>query len=207
MKKKRRTDMKLIYMLMAFILSTQLTSFAQKGYEAGYIVLSMKDTLHGSVKDRKDHPFGGLYKKIKFKNKRGKRTYKPSQILSYKRGEDLFESVWLSAASSGFLNQDYKVTPSVGEQHFLKVVHKGFLSYYHWEYEDDDSGYIDTVGYFKKEGNSLLVRASQGILGLRRKRLAKFFDDCPKLAMKIRNKTIDNPTEIVEFYNKWKKEN
>ncbi len=206
MKKKRQADMKLMYVFLTFILSTPLTCFAQKGYEAGYVVLSINDTLHGTVKDRKDHPFGGLYKRIKFKNKRGKRTYRPNQILGYKRGESLFERMWLSA-SKGFLNQNYRVFPGVGKQHFLKVVHKGFLSYYYWEFEDDDSGYIDRVGYFKKQGDSSLVRVSQGIFGLRRKSLAKFFDDCPELAMKIRNKTIHNPIEIVQFYNAWKGEN
>lgn len=204
--RKRKSDMKLLSIMIWVLFFTCMNSFAQKGYEKGFVVLNTKDTLFGLIKDRKEHPFERLYKKIKFKGKRGKARYKPTQILAYKKGGSTFESVWISD-SGGFLNQDYSVSAGVGELHFLKVVQKGFLSYYYWEYQDADSGYFDSVGYFKKEDDPVLVRVSQGIFGLRRKKLGDFLDDYPDLALKIRNKKIKNPREIVDIYNNWKEKN
>ena len=99
----KTTSVKVVIWILVF---TYINSFAQKGYEKGFVVLNTKDTLYGLIKDRKEHPFERLYKKIKFKGKRGKARYKPSQILAYKKGESTFESVWISD-SGGFLNQDY----------------------------------------------------------------------------------------------------
>lgn len=95
-------------------------SYAQKGYEKGFVVLNTKDTLYGFVKDRKTGSFEKLYEKIKFKGERRRAKYKPSQILEYKKGEF----------------------------HFLKVVQKEFLTYYYWEFKAPDSGYIDTIRIF-----------------------------------------------------------
>ncbi len=192
--------------LLLFLAIPCFYSFAQKGYEEGYVVLNSKDTLYGLVKDRKEHPFGRLYKKIKFKGKKGASKYKPSRILGYKKGGSTYESMWISSTGK-FFDQNYKVIQGVGELDFLKVVQKGFLSYYYWEFEDADSGYIDSVGYFKREDSPMLVRVTQGIFGLKRKNLATFLEDCPDLALKIRNDMIKDPQAIVTFYNNCTKKN
>jgi hypothetical protein len=76
---------------------------AQKHFEEGFIVLNNGDTITGLIKDRKPDPFGKLYKKIRYKGK-GKSRYGPHEILAYKKGEMLFESMGL-ASKIGFLNQ------------------------------------------------------------------------------------------------------
>ncbi len=201
--KKRRSYRILVLLMSMFVLS--FYGNAQKGYEEGFVVLNSKDTLYGSIKDRKEHPFGKLYKKIRFKGKRTTK-YKPSQILAYKKGGSTFESKWISS-SGGFLNQNCTIILGVGEPRFLKVVQKGFLSYYYLEHEDEDSGYIESVGYFKKEDDPSLIRVSQGVFGLRRKNLTQFLDDCPDLAVEIKNKITKNPREIVTRYNNCKRKN
>lgn len=193
-----------ILFLAAILLS--FSSFSQKNFEEGYVVLRSHDTLYGFVKDRKPHPFGSLYKKIKFKGKRGKSKYGPKEILAYKRGGGIFESLWIQD-SGRLLDQNYTSIEGSGKPVFLKVVAKGYLTYYHLEFEDADSGYIDYIDYFKKEDNSSLVRVSQGLFGLRRKNLASFFNDCPELARNIKEKRIKDPIDIVQFYNSWKVSN
>ncbi len=180
-----------------------ILSLGQKHFEEGYVVLNNNDTLFGALMDRKPHPFGSLYKKIKFRGEKKKRKYGPKQILAYNKGQSVFESVWITD-SGDFFNQNYTSVQGYGEPVFLKVVEKGFLTHYHWEFEDADSGYIDYTAYFKKEDNPYLVRVNQGVLGLKRKNLAKFFSDCPPLAQKIANKEFKTPSEIVQFYNEWK---
>jgi len=201
MTKSLKTTYYLIFYTVLFYMP--ISSFGQKHYEQGYVILKTNDTLYGFVKDRKPHPFGGLYKKIKFRGEKKKRKYGPKQILGYKRGQSIFESIWISD-SGGFFNQNYTSVLGSGEPVFLKVVEKGFLTYYHWEFEDADSGYIDYIAYFKKENNASLVRVNQGILGLKRKNLARFFSDCPPLAQKLEVKEINTPSEIVRFYNEWR---
>jgi len=176
----------------------------QDTYEKGYIVTLEKDTLYGFVKDRKLHPFGSLYKKIRFKGKKRKSKYDPKEILAYKKGENYFERLWIED-SGRFFDQNYTSTEGSGTPEFFKVVEKGFLTYYHHEFEDADSGYIDYIEYFKRDDNPKLIRASQGLFGLRRKALASFLADCPPLAENILNKNIKSGFEVARFYNEWKK--
>lgn len=189
------------FFLIALIIS--FSTFGQKNFEEGYIVLKSNDTLYGFIKDRKPHPFGSLFKKVKFKGKRGKSKYSPKEILGYKKAGSLFETLWIQD-SGKFFDQNYTSIVGSGSPEFFKVVEKGFVTYYHHEFEDADSGYIDYIGYFKKDEDSKLIRVSQGLFGLRRKALALFFSDCPELAEKIVNKQIKNPLDVVRFYNNWR---
>ena len=45
------------------------------------------------------------------------------------------------------------------------------------------------------------VRVTQGILGLKKKRLTEYFRDCPELIYKIENGELKDPVEIANFYN------
>ena len=192
------------FLFFLFILSVNMTG--QDAYEKGYIVTLEKDTLYGSVKDRKPDPFGGLFKKIKFKGERGKSKYGPKEILAYKKGGSFFESLWVEDSGRLF-DQNYTSIEGSGRPVFLKVVEKGFLTYYHWEFEEEDSSYIDYIAYFKKEDNPNLIRVSQGLFGLRRKALTSFFRDCQPLAQDIQNKKLKSGVEIARFYNAWKEKN
>ena len=175
----------------------------QKHYVEGFIVLNNQDTIYGLVKDRQPHPFARLYKKIKFKGKKGGSKYSPKQIRSYRKGQNTFESMWISETGH-FLNQNYTSVPNSGERQFLKVIEKGYLTYYQMEFEDGESDYIDTIDLFKKQDDHDLIRVTQGLFGLKRKSLIRFFSDCPPLAEKIERKEFKYPIEVANFYNTWK---
>ncbi len=190
------------FLLPLILLAFPLQSAAQNDAQEGYVVTLANDTLYGLLRDRKSGAFSKLYKKIKFKGKRGKSRYSPKEIKSYTLGSTTFESLQI-IPSGGFLDDEYTLS-AAGDFQFLKVVAKGSLNYYLMEFEDADSGYIDTIAFFKKEDGHTLVRVHQGVFGLKRKKLAQFLSDCPELAQDILKKRIKNPMEIVRFYNNWK---
>ena len=98
-------------------------------------------------------------------------------------------------------------SPDYGSKSFLKLIAKGYLSYYHWEFEDSESDYIDAIGLFKRENEDSFARVSQGIFGLKKKHLAKYFKDYPDLVSKIEQGILKDPLEIVKIYNSWKEGN
>lgn len=177
--------------------------FGQKHYEEGFVVLNNQDTIYGLIKDRQPHPFARLYKKIKFKGENGGSKYGPKQIMSYRKGKNTFESLWINETGH-FLNQNYTSIPNSGERQFLKVVEKGYLTYYQLEFEDGESDFIHTIDLFKKRDDNALIRVSQGLFGLKRKSLIRFFNDCPSLVKMIERKEIKYPYEVAKFYNKLK---
>jgi len=179
---------------------------AQKDYESGYIITNSNDTIAGFVKDRKSHPFGKLYKKIYFKNSTKKRKYGPQQILGYKQGNRKFESLWLEI-SGHLIEENYTSITNVGEKQFLKVDLKGFLTLYQMEITDSGTDYIDQIPLFKREGENFLIRVTQGVFGLKKKKLQIYFMDCPELMRKIVNQELKTPIEIAKFYNTWIMEN
>lgn len=72
------------------------------------------------------------------------------------------------------------------------------------EYDDQESGYFDAVDLFKRDNETDLVRATQGIFGLKRKLLSAYLYDCQELVSKINSRDIRDPAEAVNFYNRWK---
>ncbi len=180
--------------------------FAQKGYESGYIITNSNDTIVGFVKDRKPPPFGKLYKKIYFKSAKNKRKYSPLQILSYKQGNREFESIWIEV-SGHLIEENYTSKTNIGKKQFLKVDLKGFLTLYQMEITDPDSDYIDQILLFKRMDENYLQRVTQGLFGLKKKKLQIYFKDCPELLLKIENQELNTPIEIAKFYNTWIKEN
>ena len=193
-------------LLFALLLLPVLIS-GQKDYQTGYIITNNNDTLTGKVKDRKSPPFGKLYKKIHFKRNKGfKRKYNPQQIIAYKQGDNQFESLWIDISQNIF-KQKYTSVPDFGEKSFLKVIVKGYLTYYHWEFQDYESEYIDEISLYKRMDEPYFARVTQGIFGLKKKRLAEYFQDCPELINKIENGELRNPVEIAIFYNNWKEYN
>ena len=195
--------MRNIIIISLICLLFSLSVHAQKDYERGYIITNSNDTLVGLVKDRKQAPFGKLYKKVYFKNKHKKKKYSPSQIKEYKQGYLVFESVWMDI-SSHLINEKYTSIPNRGEKEFLKVIEKGYLTYYQREFEYSDSDYIDQISLFKRADENFLVRVTQGVFGLKKKSLIAYFSDCPELVNKIENNELKTPIEIVRFYNSWK---
>ncbi len=170
-----------------------------KDYSRGFIITLEGDTLHGMVKDRKEGSFPELYSRIHFKanNQRSRQKYGPDDILGYSCAGQQFESLAILEETT-FLMSRYYVDDR-GDPVFLKIAARNeHLCYYHWEYEDSESNYIDYIPLFYKNGGMEIVRVTQGLLGLKRKRLSEYFADCPSLVEALERKWL---TEIMEVYN------
>jgi hypothetical protein len=190
-------------LFLLFLFLGYKTLIAQTDYLQGYIIKHNLDTVYGQIKDRKDGTFAKLYKKIRFKgNGVFTKKYSPKQIKGYARGEELFESQWLQV-SSRFLKTEYLSRENYGKQYFLKVRKKGFLSYYQWEWLDQESAIIEWIDLYKRRDEDYFIRVTQGIFGLKMNTLEKYFEDCPDLMDKIRTKELRQPGEIAGFYNDW----
>lgn len=177
---------------------------AQKGYEPGYVVLKTNDTLPGLVKDRKEAPFAKIYKKIRFKGDGPfTKKYSPKQLKGYVRGGDHFESHWI-LVNTRLLKIEYLSRKNFGKERFFKVIESGHLTYYHWEWLDQESSVVERVELFKRRDEESFIRVTQGLLGLRMNALEVYFEDCPELIGKVRNKELKRPQEIAVFYNKWR---
>jgi len=173
---------------------------AQDKFFPGYIILNNGDTLTGVVRDR-DLSRGVLYKKIRFREGKARtKRFSPYQIKGYGIENAEYESMWFEEYSE-FFRFYYYNRYGVGEKEFMRVLEKGPLSCYYREYIDFDSGYPDGYYLYKREGEDYFERATQGILGLKKKRLAEYFRDCPSLVEQIQSGEIKNPLEVVSFYN------
>jgi hypothetical protein len=192
----------LSFLLLFFILTEM---HAQKGYEPGYVITKSFDTLPGRVKDRKDAPFAQIYKKIRFKSDGPfTKKYNPKQLQGYVRGGDHFESHWI-LVNTRFLKIEYLSKRNLGREEFFKVVESGYLTYYHWEWLDQESSVVERVELFKRRDEDYFIRVTQGLLGLRMNALEKYFEDSPEIMAKIRNKELRRPQEIAKYYNEWLK--
>ena len=189
-------------LIYTFFLFTFTTALAQKDYFDGYVILNNTDTIYGKIKDRKSGSFGFLYEKIKFKPPQGRsKKYSPNDILEYKCGESLFVSMWFKV-NDGILNPSAESDSNLGKKQFLKLVVKGYLSYYHVEYYNEDSN-LDYTPYFKRASETQMVFVRSGIFGLNKKQLVTYFKDCPELQNYILDKAFKSPYEVIAFYNDW----
>ncbi|MFK7834003.1 MAG: hypothetical protein AB8B52_12045 [Winogradskyella sp.] len=187
------------------ILILPLFSLGQSKPNTDYIVLTAGDTLYGTVDyldERGTNP--KFYKKIRFTNSEGKRKkYRQHNVLAFKSGHKAFEAFWLSNRSERIVlfNPIYRIDTQKGSHEFLRVMHKGNLSYYELEWWDQGEAGINGMALLKKTKDSFFIRADQGLFGLNRKALANYFKDCPELATQITTKTIKKVWDILDFYN------
>ena len=154
---------------------------AQGGFIKGYVITNAGDTIFGQVKDRTMLPHIMLSKiKLKPENGGDKLSFSPSQIKGYKKGNDLFESI------SCYLDTIV----------FVKVIHKGFLSLYKYEWE----GVSGSTLLLKKQNNPCVTEVN----GLDiREQLLNYFDDSTPIRERLREKGIsrDQLADIVTLYN------
>jgi len=184
--------------LFALILCFSFQTIRAQAFEPGYIVLNSNDTLYGSVKDRND---GSLFEKIRFRNERGKvKRYSAENLLSYTAGIHTYESLWY-AEESQFFRFTYYTRSGYGKKIFLKVLARGPLSCYAREFIHDDNDFLDQFELFLRVGDTTMERATQGIFGLKKKRLTSYFWDCPALVEKINKLSITRPLDVVAYYN------
>lgn len=178
---------------------SNLNAKAQDDWQTGYVVTNAGDTLEGMVRDRKSGAFGKLYGKVVLKQTgKGKKSFKPKKIQCYMWGRSKYVTLRTQSSSRGF-KTDIRVSPD-GEPGFYRVVSEGPLSLYHLEYSDQDNSAIDFIPYFKREGNPSLVRATQGVFGLKKKLLSNFFADKPELVNQINDGRLKTPEEVVKAF-------
>ena len=189
------------FLLIIFILLIVPTQAQKKGYTQGYIINSEGKTIEGWVKDRSSGTFIELYTRIRFKadTKGYKKRYGANEIQGYGYNNQHFESMPLMEESQ-FFNFRYYLDDSY-DRIFLKVITwTDDLTYYHWEYVDDESNYLDYTPLFHRPGSSEMVRVTQGILGLKRKKLAEYFRDCPTLVQALEQKQLSQIDQVFTFY-------
>ncbi len=189
-----------VHLLLALLVILTVEGLhAQRGYVPGYIILETKDTLYGMVRDRNNFS-GEIYQKIKFKQKgRRAKRYTAHDIIGYNNGTHTFTSLWYHEEGN-FLRMAFYASPHFKEKAFLIVYSEGILSVYGKEFSDDTS-YGNSFPLFKKAGDDYYVRATQGILGLKKKQLARYFSDCPGLVNRIDTGDLKRTYEVAEYYN------
>lgn len=175
-------------------------------YQAGNVLLRNGHVIEGNVADRKEGFRTTLLTKVKVKQdgKLFSKSFKIKDIERYNIGSDSFISIPIQQNSSFFKTEILEM--GMDNYTFFKVLESGPLSLLIYEYVDPENGFVETIPYLKKENDPKLVRATQGILGLKRKSLASFLQDCPELVELIENKKVTTPVEVVTFYNNWKRE-
>ena len=186
----------LLLTLFAYPLEAQ-----KKGYVEGYIIQWNGDTISGLVKDRSTGTFTDLYSKIRFKSPQSllRKKYGPDEIHGYGYGKYMYESLPLREESE-FFRFRYYLDDRNGRV-FLRVVARYEpLTWYHWEYIDAESNYIDYIPLLHKQYSPEMVRVTQGILGLKRNRLTEYFRDCPELVRALDRKQVNGPEEVYNFY-------
>jgi hypothetical protein len=189
------------YLLVLGILLTHI-ALGQSPTSRDFVVLAHGDTLFGKVTDRKEGFNTQLYAKVQWASTRGKRRrFAPSQITAYQAQGHLYHSLWWQKSRAG-LQEMYHTKEGQGKRQFLRVIVEGPLTLYHLEWVDPDSGTIEFVELFRKQADSQLVRASQGVLGLKKQRLVIYFTDTPEIAEKITSGELRSAREVAEAFNK-----
>ncbi len=196
----------IVLFLMIFFLGGHL--LAQNRVLSDFIVLYNNDTLFGKVEYIDERGAGrDFYKKIRLTDPEGKRTkYKRKNIAEFRVNGSQYKSFWLiqpeqSSLALRLLNPQYNIDPEIGKQEFLKLVSSGKLSWYELEWFDQGNSVLCSMSLLKKEDDSFLIRADQGILGLKKKVLTDYFFDCPMLQDRISQKHFTTVKEVVTFYN------
>jgi hypothetical protein len=191
------------FLMLIFFSLIYLSGFGQKrGYHDGYLVTIKMDTIKGWVSDRDIGSFQELYRRIRFveEGKKRKRKYRPDQLIAYGYGAHSFESVPL-AIETHRLVQKYYVrydNPMI----FLKLVRRNeYLTHYEMEFQSDDDNYIDSFPLFYMTNSNEMVRVTQGLLGLKRKRLSEYFNNCQALSTAIQSREINQIDEVYDFYS------
>ncbi len=191
----------ILFILFIILLNSQNDVFAQKHFLSGYIITNNGYTILGKVKDRKNGTFVKLYKKIRFKPKKGfRKRLSPNDIHAYQIGNVKFITMDIRDEIV-FFKRIVEEIPNSNNKQFIKIISEGYLSWYEKEYVDDSG--LSSAYYFKRADEYEMIFVRTGLFGLNKKRLTQYFNDCPELAEKILNKSIKKPEKVFRFYNDW----
>lgn len=177
----------------------------QFNYERGSVTLKNGTILHGEVANIKNGFRDELLDRVRIKPS-GKvlaKKYHPRKILGYSMGDRQFVSLRVQRNNALFKEM---YTIHAGDDYKIFELQKGGHVSIYLEYFVDDDLWIRSVPFFLKKDELLMVRATQGLFGLKRKLLSGYFGDCPPLIELIEEKKITTPEEIAIFYNNCKEE-
>ncbi len=193
---------KFLFLILPFLLGLSHQLYAQKkGYDWGYIITEKGDTVEGWISDRTSGSFSDLHGKLRFK-KEGqlfKNKYSPNDVLGYGYLEAHFVSLPLIEITRLFKTS--YLLRNGADRKFLRVVERNAcLNHYEIEFIGDDNFIIDSYPVFHIPGSREMVRVTQGILGIKKKRLSEYFSDCNLLVQAIDNEQVINLQDVYEFY-------
>lgn len=195
---------KTLFSLFLLLIFAQISVIAQNDSPQDFLVLRTGDTLYGTVAHINTKSVSPkFYKKIRLAGTHGKlKKFKRSEVLSFQANADLYEQFLLSQSSEKITlsNPKYNIDQQNGELCFLKRIRKGKLSHYLLEWFEQGDATPYSMDLLKKEQDSYLIRATQGLLGLKKKVLTNYFTDCPLLQENLREKKLNTVTQVVDFY-------
>jgi hypothetical protein len=196
--------MKTLLFLLSFCVST-LHLKAHQPASTSHVVLLSGETIYGEVVYLDQNFSSTRYlKKIRVTTPEGKRKkYRTDKVAAFHTNGEDFEILRLEQSANLFSSDHakYHIDPKNGDTYILQRINAGALSHYTYSWWDQGDALEQSMDLFRKQGDAFFVRATQGMLGLKRKLLANYFSDCPDLAEMIRDKSLKNADEVVTFYN------
>ncbi|RNC88513.1 MAG: hypothetical protein ED555_12805 [Allomuricauda sp.] len=199
---------KTLLLCWGLIFSSCLGIHAQFTEQDDYLVLNTNDTIYGRVSYINEKAINrGFHKKIRSTDAQGKtKKYKRERLKAFRVNGMVYHGFWLSQPPQSFppislVNPRYNIDFNDGKYYFLKVISNGNLSHYELEWFDQGDSQLWSLSLLKKVHNDYFIRADQGIMGLKKKVLQRYFTDCGKLQEKIKNSEIKEVWQVVEAYD------
>ncbi len=169
-----------------------------------FLVLNSGDTLYGLVQHIDERGVSPkFHKKLRLQDVDGKKKkFHRKDVKSFSAERQVYESFWLKQSSDRISldNPRYNITSHGGEQYFLKRISQGSLSHYQLEWWEQGESGLMSMDLLKKENDSFLIRATQGVFGLKKKALATFFADCTEVKAQIEQGKVKQVWEVVDLY-------
>ncbi len=190
----------LIHLALALI---SFSMFSQNKQDAGFIITKKGDTLYGWIKDIKIENMDRPNSKIRIQLEKGKKSkHKLKTISIIERGDEIFETFWLEKNGSVF-NEKYIVTNNKGDFQLLKCISTGDLSHYIKLYIDQESGVFESIDFLKLKNSNVIIRATQGVFGLKKKKVAEYLNNCEAIVTKIKSEEVKTIFDVVSYYNNY----
>jgi hypothetical protein len=200
--------MRILILSSFWVCLSSLSLVGQQSKAGDYLVLYPNDTLFGKVSYLDDNDaWHRFYRKVRIEGENGKRKkFARKLIRSFRAADAVYESFYLIQESPEWpkiflVNPYYEIDPEKGSHYFLKRIRKDRLSGYELEWIDEDNSSLRSFSLLKKAKDSYLVRADQGIFGLKKKVLFEYFSDCAELQNALEQDEVDRVDQLLEFYN------
>lgn len=160
------------------------------------VVTLQGDTLFGKVIDRKTGFRDQKFKAVKYRGEGLPKKFKPHQILSYTANERVFVSFCVERR--GVFDQQLHILQGKANEFLHKEFQQGDFILFNRVFNDEDG--IESVPYCYLVGQRHMVRATQGVLGLKRAQLATYFHAYPLLVNQIQDKSVNSVADLLRFF-------